>query len=151
MPHLSPMTKTRHTHSREGSESRAVGDGVGGRGGGRKRGMIFAVGEVGGSRQKSDGARADDTYETVTYAVRFSADSGRVDEEVNGERMRKYRERSTSSCSECDAAVASRPSRSGKIVALNSHAAAPAVRHETRITYGTARIEEPVRANRRTS
>lgn len=39
-------------------------------GGGWERGMIFAVGEVGGSRQKSDGARADDTYETVTYGVR---------------------------------------------------------------------------------
>lgn len=32
--------------------------------------MIFAVGEVGESCQKSDGARADDTYATVTYVVR---------------------------------------------------------------------------------
>lgn len=129
-----------------------MGDGVGGREGGRKRGMIFAVGEVGGSRQKSDGARADDTYEAVTYGVRFGADSGRVDEEVNGGRARKHRERSSSSCPECDTAVVScAPRPSEKIVALNSHVAAPAVRHETRMTYGIARIEELVRANRRLS
>lgn len=65
----------------------------------------------------------------------FGADSGRVDEEVDGER--KHRGRSSSSCPECDATAASRaPRSSGKIVALNSHAAAPAVRHETRMTYG---------------
>lgn len=54
-------------------------------GGGEKEeeegGMIFAVGEVGGSRQKSDGARADDTYETVTYEVRSVP--------IADERMRK--------------------------------------------------------------
>lgn len=32
--------------------------------------MIFAVGEVSGFRQKSDGTRTDDTYKTVTYGVR---------------------------------------------------------------------------------
>lgn len=35
-----------------------------------ERGMIFAVGEVSEFRQKSDGTRTDDTYETVTYRVR---------------------------------------------------------------------------------
>lgn len=71
----------------------------------------------------------------------FGADSGRADEEVkergcgNIESVRR-----SSSCPECDAAVASRAPRSSrKIVVLNSHAAAPTVRHEARMTYGPYR------------
>lgn len=108
--------------------------------------MIFAVGEVGGSCQKSDGARADDTYATVTYVVRFGADTRRVDEK-GGEGVQKRRERARSPSSpECGAAVTPRvPRSSTKIIALHPHAAALAARHETRTVYGAVRIEEPVR------
>lgn len=71
MPHLSPMTGTRHGRGRE--KPRYTGVTKKGDEGGRERerdGWILAVGESVDPDQKSDGARANDTYETIAHGSR---------------------------------------------------------------------------------
>jgi len=136
-----------HTHTNRTVEKAVWGDGIWGMGRKDGEGDDFRC-------RRSQWVSSKKRRNSHWWHVRnrhvqsaFGADSGRVD--VDGVQVRKHRERLSSSCTECDAVVVSRASRSSeKIVALNSHIVAPAVRHETWMTYGIARIEKLVRAKR---
>lgn len=104
--------------------------------------------------QKSDGARADDTYETIAYRARpVRISDGWMRKTWREERSSRKRRNQSSSFSlypECGAAVTSRAPRksSKKLVVFKLCTTATGSRHETRITYGADRIEEPVTTNR---
>lgn len=101
--------------------------------------------------QKSDGARADDTYETIAYRARpVRISDGWMRKAWREERGSRNHSSPFSLYPECGAAVTSRAPRrsSKKLVVFKLCTAATGSRHETRIAYGADRIEEPVTAKR---